>query len=575
MLIAKEDFQLIKRIVGFYKPYVKRIVLVFSCIIAATAVNMILPVIGKQIIDRGLMQQDFPYTLYLAIVSMLLVLFEQGAGIIETKFWAYVNSMVLFTMNKAAVKQLLKVKIQFFNNTNFAEIMNNISMDVRNINRISEKSTFFIITLVFRVVGGMAGLILIDWRMAILIVLIIPLRYYLMKYLAKLRREMFEKYMQIYKDYSAWFGDVIGGIREIRLWGVETAVTGQFIKKQREIIKLDIKMNLIDKVNDFADSTLYHLVSNALYVVGIYIMINSELTVGGLLAFITYSAYVVGPISAILNIGYGFSSIAPSARRYFDFIDMEKEEDNPSYIITESVDKHPRGNISFENVSFAYENGREVLKDVNLKIKAGEKVAVIGPNGSGKSTMISLLQRMYSPSGGRILFDGKDIKDIRLRDYRKQISFVSHDTYIFNTTIKENIKFFTAARDADIQKASGLSSAHGFIEQLADKYESRVGRNGAKLSGGQRQKIALARAFLKQSEVLVLDEATSNCDVDSEAQINSIIGSCNKTAVIVTHKLAVLKAVDRIFMVTNGSVREIGTYKELQDEIDIYRDMVV
>lgn len=575
MLIAKEDFSLIKRIIGFYKPYVKRIVLVFSCIIAATAVNMILPIIGKQIIDRGLMQRDFSYTFCLAAASMLLVLFEQCAGIIETKFWAYVNSMVLFAMNKAAIKQLLKVKLQFFNNTNFSEIMNNISMDIRNINRISEKSTFFIITLVFRVVGGTVGLILIDWRMTILIGFIIPLRYYLMKYLAKLRREMFEKYMQIYKDYSAWFGDVIGGIREIRLWGVETAVTGQFIKKQRELIKLDIKMNLIDKVNDFADSTLHYLVSNALYVIGIYIMINSELTVGGLLAFITYSAYVVGPISAILNIGYGFSSIVPSARRYFDFIDMEKEEDNPPAKIPEPVDNHPRGSISFENVSFAYEGGREVLKNVNFSIKAGEKVAVIGPNGSGKSTIINLLQRMYSPTGGRILFDDRDIKAIRLRDYRKKISFVSHDTYIFNTTIKENIRLFTAARNADIQKASGLSSAHDFIEQLPEKYESRVGRNGAKLSGGQRQKIALARAFLKQSEVLVLDEATSNCDMDSDTQINGIIGAFDKTVIIVTHKLAVLKAVDRVFMVTDGSVREIGTYRKLQDEIDIYRDMVV
>lgn len=559
MGISKTDYNLLKRVLLLYKPYIRKLLIVFFCIIVSTVIHMIMPFISRLVIDNGLIPKDFKMVLNLSAISILFMLLDQGIGIFVTRYWAYLNSMLTYSMNKAAIKQLLKSRIEFFNNTNFAEIMNNINMDIRNISRISEISTFFVITQIFTIIGGIIGLVLIDWRLSIVVICILPIRYVVLKYLASKRRHCFEQYMEYYKDYSSWYGDIIGGIKEIKLWGMETAIMGQFIKKQRRIIKVDIYMNIVDKFNDFSDSVLYDLLTNTLYIIGTYLIINSSLTIGGLFAFITYSSYVTHPISAILNIGYGFSSVIPAAGRYFEFIDMDCEKEIPVKSASILWNKKINGAIKFENVSFSYGEGKKILDNVNFEVKAGEKVAIIGSNGSGKSTLVSLLQRLYTPESGRILLDEVDISSLRLKEYRKQISFINHDSYLFNTSVTENISMFTKKQDLRVYKAAQTSGAHEFIKLLQEGYDSRIGRNGTKLSGGQRQKIALARGFFRDSAVMVLDEATCNFDADSEEQLYEILKrECGeKTVIIVTHKPHILKNMDRVLLAEKGSVTEV------------------
>lgn len=565
MSISKEDRSVIKRVLLLYRPYLRKILIVLLCMAVSTGIHMIMPFIGKLVMDNGLIPGDFMIVLYLSAASILLMLLDEGIGIFEMKYWAYLNSMLSYSMNKAAIKQLLKSRIDFFNNTNFSEIMNNISMDIRNIGRISERSTFFVITQIFTIIGGITGLVLIDWKLSLVVLCIIPLRYVLVKYLTAKRRRCFEQYMEYYKDYSSWFGDLIGGIKEIKLWGIDTVVMGQFIKKQRRIIKADIYMNMVDKLNDFSDSILYDLLTNALYIIGAHLIIRNSLTIGGLFAFITYSSYVTHPISAILSIGYGFSSVIPAARRYFRFLDTDCEQDGGMKGAPAVWDRKIQGAIRFEDVSFSYDGTKKILDKVNIDIKAGERVAIVGPNGSGKSTLINLLQRFYAPESGRILLDGEDISTMRLRDYRRQITFISHDAYLFNTSVRENIGLFTKKQDLRVYKAAQASGAHDFIRSLQEGYDSRIGRNGTRLSGGQRQKIALARAFMRDSAVLVLDEATCNFDIDSEGQLYETLEKDfeGKTVIVVTHRPHILKNMDRILLVEEGSVTEIQDVNEL------------
>jgi len=576
MGVSKADYNLLKRVLLLYKPYIKKILIVFICIIASTVIHMIMPFISKLVMDNGLIPKDFKMVLYLSVASILLMLLDQGIGIFETRYWAYLNAMLSFSMNKAAIKQLLKSRIEFFNNTNFAEIMTNINMDIRNISRVSEISTFFVVTQIFTIIGGIAGLVLIDWKLSFVVICILPMRYGVVRYLTIKRRRCFEQYMEYYKDYSSWFGDIIGGIKEVKLWGIDTVIMGQFIQKQRKIIKAEIYMNMVDKFNDFSDSILWDLLTNALYIIGAYLIINSNLTIGGLFAFITYSSYVTHPLSAILSIGYGFSSVIPAAKRYFEFIDMDCEKDIGIKSALAIWNSKTHGIIKFENVSFSYEGDKKILDNVNFEIKAGEKTAIIGSNGSGKSTIISLLQRLYAPSSGRILLDGEDISKLRLKEYRKQITFINHDSYLFNTSVKENIKLFTRKQDMKVYKAAQASGAHEFIKSLQEDYNSRIGRNGTKLSGGQRQKVALARAFFRDSDILVLDEATCNFDTDSEAQLYETLERDfkEKTVIVITHKPHVLKNMDRVLLVDEGSVKELEDINDIFAEDGAYNDIL-
>lgn len=567
MSLTKEDKIIYKRLIGLLKPYIKKISVIFICILASSAISMTFPLFSKKVMDDGLLAKDFGLVVKFSILTLALVLFDQLIGLIETKYFSYVNSTMQYSLLKTAFKHLFKLRLQYFTNTNYSEIMGNIGMDVSNISRICDKGTFIIISQVFRIIGGLIGLLLIDWRLTVLVIVIIPLRYFIVKFLAKKRKEMFNEYMEYNRDFYSWYGDTINGIKEIKLWGIGRVKIGEFIKKQRKIVKLNIRMAFLDKMNEYSETLVYQGINTALYILGAYIVFKNGVSIGGLFAFITYSGYVIGPISSILNIGYNFSNIMPSAKRYFDFLDTETEAESNLKGLAEVSESGMKEGFRFENVCFSYKADNEILKSVNFEIKSGEKVAVIGTNGSGKSTLINLLLRFYKPQQGKILLDGTDINELKLYDYRKMISVVSQDLYLFNTTIEENIKLYAKADESKLNKVTKDSRAYEFIQEMPLKYQTQVGRDGSKLSGGQRQKIAMARAFARDSRILILDEATSSFDMESEVYINEMLEKefGDKTVVVVSHRPDILKRVDKILLLDNGSVTEFKNYLELKN----------
>lgn len=280
------------------------------------------------------------------------------------------------------------------------------------------------------------------------------------------------------------------------------------------------------------------------------------------------SAYVTGPISAILNIGYLLSGIIPSTKRYYEFMDLQEELDNGKIV------KPPFGDLTLENVFFSYEVDKPILIDVNLKFPMGSKTALIGRNGSGKTTIINLLTRLHEPVNGRILLNGTDITKISLQAYRNMVSVVSQQIFLFNDTIRNNICLYKQVSDEEIKAACMDSSLDDFLEEASLEYV--VGQNGAMLSGGQKQKIALARALVHDKPIIIFDEATSNTDVYSEHQINSLLHTRlkDKTVVVITHKKEILNEVDEIIMLKDGVVVETGCYKELLSSSLEFKNMI-
>lgn len=580
MIVDGKDMIIVKRVLMLLKPYRRKIALILICIIVSCAVNMSLPLLSKTIMDKGLLDQNFELIIRFVLIIFLLIVLDQGIGILETRYTAYINAMMKYTLSKDAFNHLLKLKIGYFNNKNFAEIMNNIDTDVNNISKISDRSTFFIVTQAIRVIGGIIGLLFISWKLTLVVItFIIPFKYISVKYLAKKRKKLMEKYIDYKRAYAAWYGDTIRGVKEIKLYGIERIKRGQFIKKQRSIIKASIQLDLIDRINNVSEVLLSQIATNILYILGAYMIFNFDLTIGGLFAFITYTIYITGPISGILNIGYNFTNIIPSAKRLFEFLDTEREDhgikDNQKSIRLKSDFAH--GNIRFDNVSFSYEEGRNVLKDVSFEIRKGEKIALIGTNGSGKTSITNLILRLYKPTYGKILLDGTDINKINLRDYRKLIAVVSQDVYLFNGTIKENIDVLSLTPQCKIYTFTKKSCAHEFIDKMPDKYESIIGNEGLNLSGGERQKIAMARALMKDSKILILDEATSNYDTSSEVQIFKSLTKDNvdeRTIIVITHKPDILKLMDKIIMIDEGCIVDIGSHEKLYSRNVLYRNMV-
>ncbi len=573
MLVNDENRVIIIRLLKLLKTYIKKISAIFICIVASTGISMLFPMLSKQIMDNGLLVQDFGVVIKFSLIILAIALLEQAIGLLETKYYSYVNSVFQYSLTKMAFKHLQKLRLQYFNNTNFSEIMSNIGMDVGNISRVCDKGTFIILSQVFRIIGGMIGLLIIDWKLTIIVLLVVPVRYFTVMVLAKKRKLMVNDFMEYSREYASWYGDTISGIKEIKLWGIDRIKIGEFIKKQRNIVKMNIKIAFIDKFNECSENIVFQGINCALSILGAYMVFRNELTIGGLFAFLTYSVYVIGPISAILNIGYNFSNVVPSAKRFFDFLDMETEDDVIDKNLLRLDGNEVEGNVKFENVSFSYKDGQKILNNIHLKINYGEKIAIIGANGSGKSTLINLLLRFYKPQEGKILIDEIDINDIRLRNYRGLISVVSQDVYLFNTTIEKNISIGTKFNEATIRKVAIKSGAYDFIKEMPLKYKSEVGRNGSNLSGGQRQKIAMARAFARKSKILILDEATANYDMESEAYVNQLLATEFKdsTVLVISHKPDILSKVDKIWMVDGGTVEEYRSLSDLEHNCRVYK----
>lgn len=553
------DKEILHRTLRFLLPYKKQMIILFMVILVSSGIQLAIPLISQRIMDEGILKQDIHRVVVYAWYTILLLIADQGIGLIETKNISYVNSLFHYSLQKLAFKHSLKLGMDYYNNKNINEIISTLTADAGNIVRICDRGIFSLLSQFIRIIGGGIGLFIIEWRLALVVVLFTPLRFIASLYLSRKRKKIFEQFLECNRLYSSWYGETLGGIKEIKLWGLYYDKTHQFIRMQRQIIRMNIKMALIDKVNGYTEGLLFQIISNIIYTIGAYLVFRSDLTLGGLFAFLTYSTYVVAPLSSLMNIKYLFASITPSARRFFEFLDRKTEEDRPLAAIRAGGGKPTGGGLSFHGVSFAYPDGREVLHEVSLQLHPGEIVVLTGENGSGKSTLLNLLLRFSTPQKGEIRLDGVNIEQIRLKTYRQLVAAVSQDSYLFNASIEENIQSGLKLNKERLTQALEDSNAAPFIRELPLSLASPVGRNGASLSGGQRQKVVVARALAKDAPILILDEATSNYDQESEVILNERLLAYrqqNKTVIIVSHKPHTVKHADRFLRVEGGKVTE-------------------
>ncbi len=558
----------VQKLLGLLKNYKSTIAVIMVCLLVSTGLNLCIPLLSRQIMDAGFIGGNKDLLIALVLGSMAICMVNYAIEIIKEKKRVDISARIRCSLSEQSFLHLMKLRISYFNNTNYAEILSKINMDIDRMSSVADSSVFFVVTQAFSMTGGVIGLFIIDYRMTLLVLLFIPVKFFVMKYFAKKQKSIMDEFISANQKYARWFGNTVGGVREVKLFSIFDKKHEEFIQNQECVIEKQKQMDMLSQWNSVIDLVMVQILSTVLYILGANFVFDLQMSVGSVFAFITYSAYVTGPISAILNIGYLLSGIIPSTKRFYEFMDLEEESTNGDYPVMPQD-----GDIEFEDVSFAYNEEKTVVEHVNLRINQGNKIVFIGKNGSGKSTLINLLLRMYEPSVGRILLAGQNIAHMPLNDYRSMISVVSQEIYLFNDTIRNNICLYKQVDDdliLDICKDSGLEE---YINEVSLDYT--VGQNGTMLSGGQKQKIALARALLHDKPIVIFDEATSSTDSYSEQQINSLLHTKlkNKTVIAITHRQEILSEADYIVMLDEGKIVEQGSYGHII-KCERYLDMV-
>jgi ATP-binding cassette subfamily B protein/subfamily B ATP-binding cassette protein MsbA len=432
---------------------------------------------------------------------------------------------------------------------------------------------FFLFQSAISLVSTFAMMWYFDWSIALLSLIAIPLMMLAIYIYAKRIRDESTTVAERESDVLTAAQEGLSSVKMVQAFGREEHEVQEFSTSARESLDANLRLNATSMRSALLVGTIIAASSAAMCYIGALHVLSGKLTVGGIWYLSSLLLMLYQPLEALTHIAWAFQAAAAGTQRCFEILDKENDvADAPDAVpITGAL-----GEIVFENVAFGYSSAREILRDVNLRISPGETVAFVGGTGAGKSTLLSLVPRFYDPTGGRVLLDGKDLRAIKKKSLRDQISIVLQDTLLFSTTIRENIAYGRPeATEEEIIEAAKRAQAHEFIMATPDGYRSQVGERGGHLSVGQRQRIGIARAFLKNAPLLILDEPTSALDPTTESAIMQTIEELmrGRTTLIITHRIATVHRVNKIVVLAKGTIAEEGKGPELVQRGGVYASL--
>ncbi len=525
------------------------------------------PLIIKQITDEGMSNGDMDEIVLWTLIFFIVGIIRHIVQVLLNINFIRLNNQIQLDMKMTAFTKFIRLPITYYEKKNSNEILKMVYTDIEQIASIVNTTTLFSILCILQIGSGLVGLLLIQKELTLLIILCIPIRYLLTFILSRIKEEKFKQWMEINRTTYSWLGDQLSGIREIKLWNLLTYKLKEYKKIEEDVIYINLRNQLLNECNSLVDEVLDLILNSVLYICAGYLIVKGDFTLGSAFAFITYSSMVISPINFLMNVKYLFAEIIPSAERFFEFLDQE--EDIKSTISrNEEYDKEKEIILELKNLCFSYSIENQVLKNVNLKIYRGEKIGIIGGNGSGKSTLLNLITGLIIPQSGEIFIEDRPYSQCEIENIRDKISVISQNIHLFQTTIQKNIELSECNQLQDVIEVCKKCGADSFIEKLKDTYQHIISVNGSNLSGGEIQKIAIARALLKAGDIYILDEATAGCDVDFYEIWNFILKNelHKKTVIVVTHKYEELYNVDRIFKLEFGVLKEIEE-REFENEI--------
>ena len=568
---------LLKRIFSYMKSYWKQFGLVLLAILFSSVMTLMPSVLTGKIIDEGLIARSMSSLVKYIILSFVVTFAANLIGILESYLNTWIAQHITFDMRNTMYKHLQKMSQRFFTTNNQGDIITRMTSDISGVQQIITSTLTSIISNSITLVVALVVMFRENWILALIGVVIVPLFTIPTRSAGKTR-------WSITKESQACSDEINGILNEtmsvsgqllVKLFGMEEKEYSRYEAVNKKMINLNIRESMAGRWFRMALNTFTNIGPMLIYLVGGIIMMkyDSTVTVGQITVLVALLGKMYGPVNQLLNIQVDWIRSMAMFTRIFEYYDMPVEIENSPDAITPD---HADGEVEFRHVRFYYEPDREILKDISFELEKGKCIAIVGPSGSGKSTLINLIPRMYDAIDGEVLFDGVNVKDLDLAFLRENIGIVSQETYLFNGTIRDNLLYAKPdATDEELINACKQANIYEFIENQETGLDTVVGNRGLKLSGGEKQRISIARILLKDPALMIFDEATSALDSISEQKIQDAIEPLieSRTSILIAHRLSTILAADEILVVKDGEIVERGTHSDLIDDGGVYAQL--
>jgi len=602
---------LLRRVAGYARPYTGRAAMMISVIIITSLLNLVQPLLYRDLLDNALPNNDATRLNLLALGVIGLPVLAGVLGIGQRYLSASIGEGIIYDLRRALYAHMQSMSMRFFTHTRTGEMMSRLNNDVIGAQGAVTSTLVSIITNIISLISTLVIMISLEWRLTLLGVAILPLFILPARRVGRILRRVARAGMEYNAEMNAQMNETlnVSGALLVKVFGREGDEMSRFTERATRVRETGIRRALVGRWF-YTGLRAAGAVGTALvFWVGGHLALRGQFTMGTIIAFGTYLGQLYGPLTALTNVRVDFATSMVSFERVFEVLDLPVEiEDRPDAVALEQ----PAGRVRFENVSFSYvaesgggdgagapgleevprwgrsshaappplsrgakapkpDDGREsgprwVLRDVSFEIQPGQLVALVGPSGAGKTTITYLLPRLYDPTEGRITFDGLDLRDIKLDSLSDNIGMVTQETFLFHDSVLANLLYARPdATQDELEAACRAANAEGFILDLPDGYQTIVGERGYRLSGGEKQRVAIARVVLKDPRILILDEATSHLDSQSEALIQEALERVmeGRTSLVIAHRLSTILSADLILVMDEGRLVEQGTHEEL------------
>ncbi|MGJ6980339.1 ABC transporter ATP-binding protein [Aestuariimicrobium soli] len=558
----------LRRIARLFAPNKGQVTLVMGLLVGASLLGIVPPFLTREIIDHALPDGNLRLLVICTVAMVAVAALAAVFNVLQTWLSTVIGQKIMHRLRSDVFTHLQRQSVGFFTRTRAGEVQSRITNDIGGMQSVVTDTVTSVASNLTTVIAMAAAMVMLDWRLSLVSLVVLPLAVFFSRQVAVLRREITSRQQRTLADLLSQVGEglSISGIRLTKTMGAQKQVTDRFVNTSSELIDLEVRSQLAGRWRMATMSIVFAAIPAVLYLAAGLPGIRNGITIGTLVAFIAIQGGIFRPVMGLLNTGVSVVSSMALFSRIFGYLDLPVEVDDPAHPVT--IDPaEVRGEVAFEHVTFSYPGADEpAVVDVNLTVPAGTSLALTGETGSGKSSLASLVARLADPTSGRITIDGIDITSMRLADLSSVVGVVSQETYLFHATIRDNLLFAKAsATDEELWQALRAAQIAPLIESLPQGLDTVVGERGQRFSGGEQQRLAIARVVLRNPRIIVLDEATSALDNDTEREVQRALDALavGRTSITIAHRLSTVRESDQIAVLDHGRVVELGTHEEL------------
>jgi ATP-binding cassette, subfamily B, bacterial len=556
----------LRRIARLFAPHRFSLAVVVAVIVVSSIVGLASPFLLREVIDVALPQRDVRLLVWLVVGMVAVAAVTAALGVVQTWISTRVGQQVMHRLRTDVFAHLQRLSLGFFTRTRTGEVQSRITNDIGGMQSVVTSTATSIAANLTTVVASAVAMVALSWQLSLVTLLVLPPAVLLSRRVARLRRTITAARQRELADLNVTVeeGLSIDGVRLARTLGTGDALVARFTDSSLRLTDLELRSQLAGRWVMATMSIVFAAIPALIYLGAGLPWTAGALSIGTLVAFTSLQAGVFRPLSSLLDVGVSVSASLALFARIFEYQDTVIEVSDPEHPVELPA---PRGDLRLEHVTFSYPGAdRMALDDVCLDVPAGTTLALVGETGSGKSTLGSLVARLHDPDAGRVTIDGVDLRDLRLDDLAAIVGVVSQETYLLHATVRENLRYAKpSATDAEIEAATRGARIHDMIAGLPEGYDTVVGPRGHRFSGGERQRLAIARTLLRNPRVLVLDEATSALDTATERAVQEAFDAlaAGRTTLTIAHRLSTIREADRIAVLDHGRVVESGTHEDL------------